>query len=162
MSDTPNSLINTITVGTSIKGDIQANGDFRMDGTLEGNITLTGKLVIGEQGHIVGNVVCQNANVIGIIDGLLLVITSQRRYRCQQTGHRTRRLFHWQLPHARRTLRLTEHSLCQKRKTSDNYLRLGREYHLSSCLPLVRMAALVNIGEWPPTTIVVLPHGTTM
>ena len=73
MSDNINSLINTITVGTSIKGDIQANGDFRMDGTLEGNITLTGKLVIGEQGHIVGNVVCQNANVIGIIDGNLAV-----------------------------------------------------------------------------------------
>ena len=73
MSEITNSLINTITVGTSIKGDIQANGDFRLDGTLEGNITLTGKLVIGEQGRIVGNVVCQNANVIGIIDGNLSV-----------------------------------------------------------------------------------------
>ena len=73
MSDNINGLINTITVGTSIKGDIQANGDFRMDGTLEGNITLTGKLVIGEQGHILGNVVCQNANVIGTIDGNLSV-----------------------------------------------------------------------------------------
>ena len=64
MSENINSLINTITVGTSIKGDIQANGDFRMDGTLEGNITLTGKL---------GNVVCQNANVLGNIDGNLSV-----------------------------------------------------------------------------------------
>lgn len=73
MSDNINSLINTITVGTSIKGDIQANGDFRMDGTLEGNITLTGKLVIGEHGHILGNVVCQNANVLGNIDGNLSV-----------------------------------------------------------------------------------------
>lgn len=73
MSDTSNSLINTITVGTTIKGDIQANGDFRMDGTLEGNITLTGKLVLGEQGRITGNVVCQNANVMGFIDGNLSV-----------------------------------------------------------------------------------------
>ena len=73
MNETSNGLINTITVGTSIKGDIQANGDFRMDGSLEGNITLTGKLVVGEHGHIVGNVVCQNANVIGIIDGNLSV-----------------------------------------------------------------------------------------
>lgn len=73
MSDNITGLINTITVGTSIKGDIQANGDFRMDGTLEGNITLTGKLVIGEHGHVIGNVVCQNANVIGIIDGNLSV-----------------------------------------------------------------------------------------
>ncbi len=73
MSENINGLINTITVGTSIKGDIMANGDFRMDGILEGNITLTGKLVIGEQGHIVGNVVCQNANVLGTIDGNLSV-----------------------------------------------------------------------------------------
>ena len=73
MSENINSLINTITVGTSIKGDIQANGDFRMDGTLEGNITLTGKLVIGEHGHILGKVVCQNANVLGNIDGNLSV-----------------------------------------------------------------------------------------
>ena len=73
MSDTTNSLINTMTVGTTIKGDIQANGDFRMDGILEGNITLTGKLVLGEQGHIIGNVVCQNANVMGVIDGNLSV-----------------------------------------------------------------------------------------
>ena len=73
MNENTNGLINTITVGTSIKGDIQANGDFRLDGPLEGNITLTGKLVIGEQGRIVGNVVCQNANVIGIIDGNLSV-----------------------------------------------------------------------------------------
>ncbi len=73
MSDNLNSLINTITVGTSIKGDIQANGDFRMDGTLEGNVTLNGKMVIGEHGHINGNVVCQNANVMGTIDGNLSV-----------------------------------------------------------------------------------------
>ena len=31
MSENINGLINTITVGTSIKGDIMANGDFRMD-----------------------------------------------------------------------------------------------------------------------------------
>lgn len=73
MSDNSSNLINTIAVGTTIKGDIQANGDFRLDGTLDGNITLTGKLVIGEHGHIQGNVVCQNANVIGSIVGNLSV-----------------------------------------------------------------------------------------
>ena len=49
MNETSNGLINTITVGTSIKGDIQANGDFRMDGSWEGNITLTGKLVDADE-----------------------------------------------------------------------------------------------------------------
>ncbi len=65
--------INTITHGTVIKGNIQAGGDFRMDGILEGDITLNGKLVIGETGMLTGNVVCQNANIIGTVNGNVTV-----------------------------------------------------------------------------------------
>lgn len=65
--------VNTITNGTVIKGNIQASGDFRMDGTLEGDITLNGKLVIGESGVVTGNVVCQNANIIGTVNGNVTV-----------------------------------------------------------------------------------------
>lgn len=61
--------INSISKGTLIKGNIQANGDFRMDGTLEGNIALNGKLVVGESGLITGNVLCQNACIMGTIVG---------------------------------------------------------------------------------------------
>lgn len=63
------SPINTITQGTVIKGNVTANGDFRLDGNLEGNITLNGKLVIGEAGIVTGNVVCQNANIMGTVQG---------------------------------------------------------------------------------------------
>ena len=45
-----NSSINIINNGTLIKGDITASGDFRLDGTLEGNIQLDGKLVVGDTG----------------------------------------------------------------------------------------------------------------
>lgn len=65
--------VNTITQGTEIKGDIVANGDFRMDGSLEGNITLNGKLVVGENGNIRGNIICQNANIIGNVCGNVTV-----------------------------------------------------------------------------------------
>ena len=65
--------INTIAKGTTIKGAISAVGDFRLDGTLEVNITLNGKLVVGESGFIKGNVVCQNANIIGRVDGNISV-----------------------------------------------------------------------------------------
>lgn len=65
--------INTITEGTNIKGNIVAVGDFRMDGVLEGNITLNGKLVVGETGAIKGNVICQNANIIGKVLGNISV-----------------------------------------------------------------------------------------
>lgn len=68
-----NSSINTITAGTVIKGSITSPGDFRMDGLLEGDITINGKLVVGEKGKILGNIICQNANVIGTIVGNLQV-----------------------------------------------------------------------------------------
>ncbi len=67
------SPINIITVGTLIKGDITASGDFRLDGTLEGNIQLNGKLVVGDSGVVTGNIMCQNANIIGTVNGNLSV-----------------------------------------------------------------------------------------
>lgn len=68
-----NNPINIITSGTLIKGDITASGDFRLDGTLEGNIQLNGKLVVGDSGIVNGNVLCVNANIIGTVNGNLSV-----------------------------------------------------------------------------------------
>ena len=68
-----NSPINIITDGTIIKGDIVASGDFRLDGTLEGNIQLNGKLVVGDSGVVNGNILCLNANIIGTVNGNLSV-----------------------------------------------------------------------------------------
>ncbi len=65
--------INIITNGTVIKGDITATGDFRLDGTLEGNIQLNGKLVVGDTGVVNGNILCMNANIIGTVNGNLSV-----------------------------------------------------------------------------------------
>lgn len=71
--ETETSPINIITDGTLIKGDIVASGDFRLDGKLEGNIQLDGKLVVGDTGIVNGNVLCQNANIIGTVNGNLSV-----------------------------------------------------------------------------------------
>lgn len=68
-----NSPINIITDGTVIKGDVIASGDFRLDGKLEGNIQLNGKLVVGDSGIVNGNVLCQNANIIGCVNGNISV-----------------------------------------------------------------------------------------
>lgn len=65
--------INIITKGTVIKGDITSTGDFRLDGTLEGNIQLNGKLVVGDTGIVNGNILCMNANIIGTVNGNLSV-----------------------------------------------------------------------------------------
>ena len=65
--------INLIGNGTHIIGDITSNGDVRIDGSLKGNITISGKLVIGPSGMLDGNVQCQNADVSGEIKGTITV-----------------------------------------------------------------------------------------
>mgnify|MGYP003573869734 CR=1 FL=1 len=57
--------INTIGKGTNITGDIKSNGDFRIDGYLNGSIHSDGKIVVGNSGMIEGEIVCQNADISG-------------------------------------------------------------------------------------------------
>ena len=48
--------INVISKGTSIKGDVVSDGDMRVDGTINGNLIVKGKLFMGENGYINGTV----------------------------------------------------------------------------------------------------------
>lgn len=64
---------NIIQNGTSIEGDISSKGDIRVDGSLKGNIKITGKLVIGENGKVEGEIKCANANVSGSLLGKIEV-----------------------------------------------------------------------------------------
>lgn len=68
-SVTESASINLIGSGTSITGDITSNGDVRIDGTLKGNISISGKLVVGPSGSLEGNVQCQNADISGEVKG---------------------------------------------------------------------------------------------
>lgn len=67
--ESQNQSINIISEGTTIKGDIIANGDIRIDGELSGNISAKGKLVVGPKGEIEGEIVCNNVEVSGFIKG---------------------------------------------------------------------------------------------
>ncbi|HAK70400.1 MAG TPA: cell shape determination protein CcmA [Cryomorphaceae bacterium] len=64
---------NRILVGTSIQGDVQTDGDIRVDGKITGNMTVNGKLVIGEHGSVEGDVECKNASIAGSTSGTLKV-----------------------------------------------------------------------------------------
>jgi len=64
---------NRIENNTSIVGDITSEADFRIDGTLEGSITTSGKIVIGENGKIMGQMTCVNADIEGFFNGTLNV-----------------------------------------------------------------------------------------
>lgn len=59
------SAVNLIAKGTIIKGDIQSNGDFRIDGILSGSLKSTGKVVVGASGKVDGEITCQNAEIEG-------------------------------------------------------------------------------------------------
>ena len=64
---------NHIAKGTTINGDIETNGDMRIDGVLVGTIKSSGKVVLGETGSVEGNVICQNGNISGSIKGKITV-----------------------------------------------------------------------------------------
>lgn len=65
--------LNFLGAGTTISGDIQSNGDFRIDGHLKGSINSKGKVVVGSSGKVEGDIVCQNADVSGTIQAKLIV-----------------------------------------------------------------------------------------
>jgi cytoskeletal protein CcmA (bactofilin family) len=65
--------VNLIGTGTKIIGDIHSNGDVRIDGNLVGNLTTSGKFVLGANGVIEGNVTSNNADLSGEIKGTVNV-----------------------------------------------------------------------------------------
>lgn len=68
-----NKLPNMIGSGTKISGNIETNGDIRIDGEIEGNILSKGKVVIGPNGRVKGEINCANSEVSGGIEGKILV-----------------------------------------------------------------------------------------
>ncbi len=68
-----NNAINLIGVGTEIKGDVNSNGDIRVDGSLKGNVKTKGKVVIGATGKVKGEIECKNSDVEGNIEGKITV-----------------------------------------------------------------------------------------
>ena len=66
-----NSERNLIGSSTKIKGDIVSDGDFRIDGNVDGNIKTSGRLIVGKEGVITGTITCANADVEGKISGTL-------------------------------------------------------------------------------------------
>lgn len=66
-------LPNMIGSGTKISGNIETNGDIRIDGEIEGNILSKGKVVVGPNGKVKGEVNCSNSEISGILEGKILV-----------------------------------------------------------------------------------------
>ena len=54
-------VYNMLATGSKIKGDFSSDSDFRIDGIFEGNISCKGKVIIGTNGVLIGNLTCTNA-----------------------------------------------------------------------------------------------------
>jgi len=65
--------INVVAKNTAIIGDIISEGDFRIDGTLEGNIKTKGRVIIGISGSVKGKIDAVNSDIEGKFSGDLLV-----------------------------------------------------------------------------------------
>lgn len=65
--------LNRLVEGTKIVGDLFSESNIRIDGEVQGNITTSAKVVIGENGFLHGNLNCQEADIEGRVEGKLNV-----------------------------------------------------------------------------------------
>ena len=65
--------VDIIESSTKIVGDIYSKADYRIDGIVEGNITTTGKVVVGKSGKINGKINSSNADISGSVSGKIEV-----------------------------------------------------------------------------------------
>ncbi len=65
--------ISRISAGTVIKGEILSPNDIRIDGTFEGRVQSSGRVVIGESAVIKGDIVCTHLDLWGKVEGNVYV-----------------------------------------------------------------------------------------
>jgi cytoskeletal protein CcmA (bactofilin family) len=65
--------INLIGQGTTITGDLSCKGDIRIDGEIIGNVISKAKVVIGNTGKVIGDIIGLNADISGDLKGDLTV-----------------------------------------------------------------------------------------
>jgi len=66
---TTGAIYSILAPGTRIIGDIYSEEDIRIEGGLEGNLTSKGKVILGPQSVLKGNLKCVNAEVAGSVEG---------------------------------------------------------------------------------------------
>ncbi|MEH0157501.1 polymer-forming cytoskeletal protein [Limibacter armeniacum] len=67
---------NKIAKGTTIKGDVETYGNFRLEGKLVGNIRSKSRVVLGKDAHVEGNIYAQSAEIEGEVTGVVEITES--------------------------------------------------------------------------------------
>jgi cytoskeletal protein CcmA (bactofilin family) len=65
----PGGLHNVLSSGTVLTGNLVTDDDIRIDGVIEGNIVSRGKIIVGGNGTVSGDIECHNLDVLGKIVG---------------------------------------------------------------------------------------------
>ena len=68
-SPTVDKIENVVGRSCTVKGDLSAEGAFRVDGTIEGSVASKASVVVGESGAVKGNVRAVDVLVAGKIHG---------------------------------------------------------------------------------------------
>lgn len=68
-----NGQYSKIDKNTILTGTINSKADIRIDGTLDGDVITTGKVIIGKEAKVIGKLLCGNADIEGIFTGELTV-----------------------------------------------------------------------------------------
>lgn len=71
MSDS--NSVSRISAGTVIKGEIISPNDIRIDCVFEGTLKVKGKVVVGNTATIKGDIICDNCDICGKLDGNVYV-----------------------------------------------------------------------------------------
>lgn len=72
IAPSPSGMHNVLSAGTVLTGNLVTQDDIRIDGVIEGNIISQGKIIIGTNGHVSGDVECQNLDLLGKVSGNVL------------------------------------------------------------------------------------------
>lgn len=62
-----------ISAGTVLKGDVKSENDLRIDGTIQGNVKSSAKIVVGPSGYVEGNIEGGHADITGKVVGNITV-----------------------------------------------------------------------------------------
>lgn len=61
--------ISRISEGTNVQGDFSSMTDIRVDGTVNGKMFSSGRIVVGEKAQIEGSLFCSDLDLWGVVKG---------------------------------------------------------------------------------------------
>lgn len=77
-----------ISEGTLLQGDVKSENDLRVDGTIQGNVISSAKVVIGPNGLVEGNIHGKQADITGkVIGNIAVQEVLQLRGQCNVKGN---------------------------------------------------------------------------